>query len=150
MIVPNKLGSLFLASLPWCFTLVGSGLTRKHWLSLERLSRNKHFSLIRTLVNYVPTTLSITTLSIMGCETQHRHSAQTVSTDTQHRQSAQTLSTDTQHRNSAQTLSTDTQHRNSAQTLSTDTQHRHSAQQYWVPLCLVSLCWVSWRRKLQL
>ncbi len=35
-----------------CFTLVGSGLTCKHQTRLERLSQNKHCSLLRKFVNY--------------------------------------------------------------------------------------------------
>uniref|UniRef100_A0AAV2KYV0 Ig-like domain-containing protein n=1 Tax=Knipowitschia caucasica TaxID=637954 RepID=A0AAV2KYV0_KNICA len=60
--------------------------------------------------------------------TQHRDSAQGLSTGTQHRDSAQGLSTGTQHRDSAQGHSTGTQHRDTAQGLSTGTQHRDTAQ----------------------
>jgi hypothetical protein len=35
-----------------CFTLVGSDLTHKHYTSLERLSRDKHPSLLGPSVNY--------------------------------------------------------------------------------------------------
>ncbi len=35
-----------------CFTWVGSGLTHKHQTMLERLTRDKHSSLLRKSVNY--------------------------------------------------------------------------------------------------
>jgi hypothetical protein len=35
-----------------CFTQVGSGLTHKHLTRLERLTKNKHSSLLRKSVNY--------------------------------------------------------------------------------------------------
>jgi hypothetical protein len=34
------------------FTRVGSGLARKHWTRLEKLAREKRFSLLRKSVNY--------------------------------------------------------------------------------------------------
>ncbi len=39
---------------PFRFSLLGqtSGLTHKHWPMLERPAMDKHFSLLRTLVNY--------------------------------------------------------------------------------------------------
>ncbi len=36
-----------------CFTRVGYGLTCKHWTMLERLSRNKHSSLITDLKRFI-------------------------------------------------------------------------------------------------
>ncbi len=35
-----------------CFSLLGSGPTRKHWTRLERLATVEHSSLLQTLINY--------------------------------------------------------------------------------------------------
>jgi hypothetical protein len=34
------------------FTLVGSGLTHKHWTRLEKLARDKHSIILRKSINY--------------------------------------------------------------------------------------------------
>jgi len=39
-------------SLPECTLGYAPGLTRKHWTRLERLARDRHFSLFRKFVNY--------------------------------------------------------------------------------------------------
>jgi hypothetical protein len=49
-----------------CFTQVDSGLTQKHWTRLERLVRDKRYSLIRNLSN---SSLSLIT-HIKGCSTK--------------------------------------------------------------------------------
>ncbi len=54
VLVPGKpfQPSLMSANKARCFTRVGSGLNQKHYTRLERLNRDKHSSLLRTLVNY--------------------------------------------------------------------------------------------------